>query len=123
MRNLFEETGVYKPDNLIAGTTINLSYKGVTIASGQGVLSRGSVIGIITASDKGKLCDSTSADGSEVASVILAEDVDTTDADVVAPCYQSGEFNREALIFGGSDAVDDHESELRTVNIILKDII
>ncbi|WZL82676.1 head decoration protein [Vallitaleaceae bacterium 9-2] len=123
MGNLYEQTGSYEPDNLIVGNTINTSLKGITIASGQGVLNRGTVIGIITASGLGKVCNTASADGSEVASVILADEVDTNEADVVAECYQSGEFNRDALIFGGTDTASDHEKELRTVNIILKDAV
>jgi cellulase/cellobiase CelA1 len=123
MGNLYEQTGSYEPDNLIIGTTINSALKGVTLASGQGVLSRGTVIGIVTASGLGKVCDKASADGSEVASFILADEVDTTDASVVAQCYQSGEFNRGALVFGGTDTPADHEDELRTVNIILKDAV
>lgn len=118
---LYAEIGSFTPDKLIAGNAVNITFKGVTIVSGQ-TLSRGSVIGIITASDKGKLCDSTAADGSEVAKYVLADDVDASEGDVVAQCYQSGEFNREALIFGGTDTASDHEDTLRKYGILLKDV-
>lgn len=119
----YEVTGSVNPDKLIAGHEIPLLTTGVLLASGQGVLERGSVIGIVTADGKGKLCDSTATDGSQVAKYILAEDVDTTGGDVMAVCYKSGVFNRNALIFGGTDTADVHEDELRDVNIYLKDEI
>ncbi|MDI3534818.1 MAG: hypothetical protein PWQ82_1183 [Thermosediminibacterales bacterium] len=119
----YEVTGSVNPDKLIAGHEIPLLTTGVLLASGQGVLERGSVIEIVTADGKGKLCDSAAADGSQVAKYILAEDVDTTGGDVMAVCYKSGVFNRNALIFGGTDTADVHEDELRDVNIYLKDEI
>jgi hypothetical protein len=86
-------------------------------------LKRGTVIGIITASGKGNIADSTKTDGTQTAKYILADDIDATSADVVAQCYMSGEFNRKALTFGGTDTYDKHEDALRDVNIILRDNI
>ena len=116
-----DSLGTSTPDNLIIGAN-ETKLKGVTILSGQ-TLSRGSVIGIITTSGKGKLCDDASTDGSEVAKYILADDIDSTSGDMVAQCYQAGEFNRAALVFGGDDTVADHEDELRKYGIFLKDSI
>lgn len=45
--NLYEEIGTYIPDNLIAGNSVPIQFKGITILSGQGALKRGSVIGLI----------------------------------------------------------------------------
>lgn len=118
---LFNEIGSTTPDNLIVGDKIPTLLKGITLAKGQGVLERGSVIGIVTASGKGKLCVSTADNGSQIADAILTDDVDTTDADIVAQCYQSGHFNRKALIFGGTDTAFQHENELREKGIYLKD--
>lgn len=108
------------PDKLIAGAAVPVLTDGVNIASGQGILKRGSVIGIITVSGKGKLCDSESEDGSEAAKFILAEDeIDTTAADVMATVYKTGEFNRKALVFGANGAPDTLDVELRGVGIHL----
>lgn len=120
---LFNEIGSITPDNLIVGDKIPILLKGVTLSANQGILLRGSMIGIVTASGKGKLCDSTSSDGSQIADAILTDDVDTTDADAVAQCYQSGMFNRQALIFGGNDTASQHEAKLREKGIFLKDNI
>jgi hypothetical protein len=113
----------YTPDNLIAGDKFPIDFKGVTIVSGAGKLARGTVIGIITASGKGNIVDSTKSDGTQTAKYILADAVDATSADVVAQCYQSGEFNRKALIFGGTDTAAKHEDTLRQYGIYLKDNI
>lgn len=120
---LFNEIGSITPDNLMVGDKIPVLLKGITLAKGQGILERGSVIGIVTASGKGKLCVSTADDGSQIADAILTDDVDTTDADAAAQCYQSGMFNRKALIFGGSDTAAQHEVKLREKGIFLKDNI
>lgn len=120
---LYGEIGSITPDNLIVGNEANILLKGVTVLAGQGPLKRGSVLGIISADGKGKLCVKTSTDGSQVAKYILADGIDTTSEDVVAQCYQSGQFNRGALVFGGADEATDHEDELRKYGIFLKDSI
>ena len=71
--------------------------KPITIASGAGVLTKGTVLGKITASGKYKAYTNANSDGSEVAKLILAEDVDATSADVNAVAYASGHFNSAAL--------------------------
>ena len=96
-------------DNLLAG-----DYPAVTdirtVVTGQ-TLTRGAVLGKITASGKYTLCDSTGADGSEAPVCILAEDCDAS----------GGDLNAEGqLTFGGSDAADDHRDALRDLNIYLK---
>ena len=127
----YEVIGTQKPDNLIAGPEVPLLTKGITIAANQ-ELKRGSVIGIITeagaTAGQGKLCDKSNAsdtgagDGSGVAKYILSHDITTAaDATAVAVCYQTGIFNREALIFGGDSTADDHAEELRDVGIYLRD--
>ncbi|HCJ57501.1 MAG TPA: head decoration protein [Clostridiaceae bacterium] len=117
------QIGTFTPDNLIAGENVPLLVKAVTIVTGQGVLNRGSVLGIISASNKGKLAAKASADGSQVAKYILAEDVDASSVDVVAQCYESGLFNRKALIFAADNTAADHEDSLRQYGIFLKDNI
>lgn len=118
----YEVIGTNNSDKLIAGQDIAILTSGVLIKTGQGVLTRGSVIGIETSTGKGILCDSSAADGSEIAKYILAEDnVDTTSADVYATCYKSGIFNRKALTFGVNGAPTTLDDDLRNVNIHLRD--
>lgn len=74
-------------------------------------------------SGKYKVVNSTNVDGSQVADCILAEEVDTSGGDVTTEAYISGHFNRQALIFGGTDTADDHEDKLRELGIHLSDNI
>ncbi|MDL2280331.1 head decoration protein [Selenomonadales bacterium OttesenSCG-928-I06] len=106
-------------DQLIGGTEPTALLKVITVASGQGILKRGSVLGVVTDSGKGKLVDSASTDGSETAKYVLAKEIDTTEGDVDIDCYMSGMFNREYLTVGGSDEIADHEEALRGLNIYL----
>lgn len=104
MGNLFNNNyGASTPDKLFAGITHPADIKGITILAGQGIIARGTVIGIVTVGGKGKIVDSTNTDGSEVADCILTDEIDTTGGDIVTSAYTSGEFNRGALIFGGTD--------------------
>lgn len=123
MTELIKNLDSFTPDNLIAGNDIPLLTKAVTLQGGQGVVKRGTVLGIITATGKAVPVDNVAADGSQNADCILADDVDTTGGDVVAEAYRSGHFNRQALIFGGDDTAADHEERLRELGIFLSDNI
>lgn len=119
----YEVTGSVSYDNLVGGPEVEILTTGVVLASGQGIVRRGTVIGKITASGKGKKTDKASSDGSQVGRYVLDQDVDTTSGDVMAVCYKTGLFNRNALIFGGTSTAADHEDELRNAGIFLKDEI
>lgn len=123
MQENYNVIGTSTVDNLIAGNKVDLTLKAVTVLAGQGVLTRGTVLGIITSSGKGKLVAKASADGSQIAKFVLADTIDTTNNDVVAQCYQSGQFNRDALTVDAADTVADHEDNLRIYGILLKDNI
>lgn len=88
-----------------------------TIAGGQ-TLQGGSVLGVITASGKLKLCDSAAADGSQTAKYILTRDVDASGGDITVKVLKAGVVNAAKLIFGGSDTLADHDDELRDVGIV-----
>lgn len=120
---LYSTLDTFAPDNLIAGNEIPLLTKAVTLQGGQGILKRGTVLGIITATGLAVPVNNANADGSENADCILATDVDTTGGNVVAEAYRSGHFNRKALIFGGDDTAADHEARLRELGIFLSDNI
>ena len=113
------EIGSFDYDNLCAGGFPQVT-QGKTIAQNQ-TLARGAVLGIITASGQAVAVDSTATDGSQNPAFILAEAV-TTGSGVTAeaPVYETGEFNENALTFGGSDTADDHRAKLRELGIHLK---
>ena len=112
----------HTPDNLIAGTT-QLVSRAVTVAAGAS-LPRGAVLGKITADGKYKLSDSVSRDGSETPSVVLAEPVDASAADVThAAVYVKGEFNENALTFGSGITADSARDDLRGVGIYIKSTV
>ncbi len=123
MVQLYSTIDVFVPDNLIAGNEVPLLVKAVTLQAGQGVLKRGTVLGIITATGLAVPVNNANTDGSQIADCILADDVDTTGGNVVAEAYISGYFNRKALIFGGDDTASDHEARLRELGIFLSDNI
>lgn len=112
-------------DNLFVGDqhTEEVQVKSVNLQSGQGILKRGTVVGIITASGLAIKVDSTYVDGSQTADAILTDDVDTTAGNTVTTAYVAGTFNRKALIFGGTDTAAKHETRLRELGIYLRDNI
>lgn len=88
----------YNPTPLRAGDLDMLS-RPVTILSGQ-VLTRGSVLGRITASRKYTLSATAAGDGSQTPRAILAADVDASAGDTTAPAYFIGEFGDLVMTFG-----------------------
>ncbi|MDR7318908.1 head decoration protein [Brevibacillus nitrificans] len=120
-------------DNLIAGMVTPFTTVSVIVKSGATVhLSRGTVLGVVDQVDTGQYAgtyivapvDSTKSDGSQTPFAILADDdVDATADDQRATAYVSGEFNRDALKFGGSDTIDTHEAALRKIGIITKRVV
>jgi hypothetical protein len=89
------------------------------VASGAGVLARGTVLGKIKSSGKYVVANSANTDGSQLGICVLKDGIDATGADVIATVYWSGVFNREHLIFGGADTADIQEDSLRDVDILL----
>jgi len=113
------ETGIYEPDNLIAGET-HLVTDAVTIAAGDD-LKRGAVLGKVTADGKYKLSASGATDGSETPTAVLAEDAAAASADVAnAAIYIKGEFNANALTFGTGHTAATVKAPLRDGGIYIK---
>lgn len=113
----FTAEGTYSPDLLIAGDH-PIRTIGVTIISGQN-LSRGALLGQITASGKFNLSDDGAVDGSEVPEAILGEDVDASAGDQVSFAYVSGDFNENEMTFGGAHTADSVREALRAKSIYL----
>lgn len=95
--------GTYTPDRLHAGD-FPIRTLGVTLVSGQN-LTRGALVGVITASGKCKLSavtddDGSVTDGSQTPVGILAEDCDASGGDKATLIYISGDFNTRAMTLG-----------------------
>lgn len=111
-------------DSLISGNQLSVMVKGVSLAASQGVLKRGTLLGIVTATGYATPCKAAATDGSQTPKYILAEDTDTgTGSAVTAEAYQSGVFNRSALILANGEVISSFEDTLRMNNIILTDSI
>lgn len=113
-------------DELIGGTAITPMTANVTIAKldAEAVLKHGTLLGVVTASGKYAIVDSTVSTGEQVADAVLAHDVAVgkTD-DVVATVYTRGLFNASKLIVKqAEDNAAKHEAELRKVGIYLTDV-
>lgn len=98
-----QETITYQPGGLVVGN-FPLMHRPVIIAAG--VLKRGTVLGPITASDKYIQSLSAANDGSEEPECVLAEDVDASGGDVVAPAYFTGDFDAAKLIYGAGHSAE-----------------
>lgn len=124
--SLQESLGTFTPDNLFAGGIAPVVPGTETILTGQGVLARGTVLGKVVASGKCVIINSATqgaTPGSGVVYAVLAETVDTTGGDVQAPVFYTGEYNENALVFGGTDDADDHRTAARNVGIFIKDTV
>jgi hypothetical protein len=80
-------------------------------------------IPVTAGTKKGVLVDSSKADGSNIGHSVLAQAIDSTAGDVVAPAYIGGEFNSAAMTFGGTDTADTHKDPLRDLGIFLKSTV
>lgn len=109
---------VFTPDRLIADDADDIIGKGITLASGQN-LSRGAVLGKITASGKYTLSLAAASDGSQNPSVILAQDCDASAGDAAAVAYFSGVFNASALTIGTGHTAATVADALRGLSIMI----
>lgn len=110
--------GTLTPDNLQAGEFPVVTRKR-TIASGAGVLIRGTVLGRITASGKFVKSLSAAVDGSQTPREILLQDVDATAADKEAITALTGEFNVAALTIGAGHTAASIRDGLQDLSIFI----
>lgn len=128
------ETHVMEYDNLFASQVMPVVSDVLTIPQG-GILKRGSVLTVSgtlvgaaeTSADEGADdaqggTETQTASGDEVYAV-LAEDVDTTEGEVGAAVYLTGEFNSSALIFKEGTTAEDMKVSARKVGIFFKKAI
>lgn len=103
----FDHVGECIPDKLFDRNTRRRKH---TIASGEGILDRGTLLGKVTATGKWRKSLAASNDGSEEPRGILLHSVDATAADVEAIVARSGDFAIQGVIFGAGHtaaSVDD----------------
>lgn len=105
-------------DGLIASDWPSNTDSG-TLITGQN-LSRGCVVGKITASSKLTACDHTASDGSQTPYGVLAKNCDATSADKTCVIYDFGKFNSDKLTFGGSSTISDLKDAMKSANLYVK---
>ena len=105
------QIGTCEADNLIISGKFQRDAVSVTIASGEGVLSRGTVVAMSSKSGKCVILGTDAGGG---------EQVDATSADAVTTAYRTGHFNKEALIVDDNYTMTDaDEAALRNGGIYL----
>lgn len=109
-------TASYSPDLLLLDEDV-LSRQ-ITLISGQ-TLTRGTVLGLITASGKYTKSLSASSDGSQVPDLILAEDCDASGGDKVTVAYYQATVNESALTLGSAHTPASIREGLRVKGIQL----
>ena len=91
-----------------------------TVLSGQNV-TRGTVLGKITASGKLVIVNSAGTDdGRRAPYAVLADDCDASGGDKTALVYLTGSFNEDKLVFGGTDTISTHRDALRNLGIFAR---
>lgn len=112
------ERTTYQPDQLLAGDFPIIRRPGV-IAAGQ-VLSRGAVMGVVTASGEFKLSASAAADGSQAPSAILDEDIDTTGGALPGVLMLTGQVRGDALHLGAGHTIASVTAPLRDLSLFVR---
>lgn len=91
----------YSPDGLIVSRGPIVT-DDVALAGGQGVLHRGTLLGIVTSTGQAVVCVATAVDGSQRPAAVLVSGVDTTAGPAPGAGYFSGEFDAALLAFDSS---------------------
>jgi hypothetical protein len=112
--------GTYAPDNLFDRDTVTRKR---TIASGAGILPRGTLLGKITASGKYLKSLAAAGDGSQVPDAVLLEPVDATAADAEAIVGLAGRYATKGITFGAGHTAASVEDVLRDKNIYLETVV
>lgn len=116
----FNTEGTITQDKLFDRNTRRRKH---TIASGAGVLARGTLLGKVTASGKWVKSLAASNDGSEEPRGILLHDVDATAADVEAIVARAGDFAIQGITFGAGHTAASVDDKLIDRGIFLENII
>lgn len=121
---MFKKTGEFTPDSLIVSPDYPILKEGIGLKAGQGVLKRGSLI--MKGTDKAGYIAGTAGEGLKLFGILTDETdtgSDSTAENIPAVVYQSGEFNREAVLVSGEGAaVDTYEDDLKGIGIYLRSV-
>ena len=113
--------GTLKADNLFIDEKFPVDAVGIIIASGEGLLSRGTVVAMNETTGKSVILGTTPSGGEILTPYgIICDDVDATSADTFTMVFRSGHFNRNALIVEENyEMTSKDESALRNGGIYL----
>ncbi len=118
------ELGSRDFDNLFAGSNQLPVSDGETLVNSADTVVRGQVMAKITSSGEWARYKSGGSGGQEIPRGIAAEAADGTAASVPVVVYKTGEFNKNALVFNGSDTLTEAvKNLLQDVNIHTKDSV
>jgi hypothetical protein len=116
-----EDMGVTKTtkqgDNLIAGSHSPVEIA-ITVASGAGALTAGTLLGRVTASGKYLPYNAAHIDGTEIPRAILTRDIDAASADARVTVYVHGEFNPDEITGIDAAAI----LHLQDIGIYIKEV-
>lgn len=119
MTRLDANVGDVNFDNLLYSTEPSADVFGITVKSGQGILTRGTALAIDA---DGKM--SILGTASTTANCILSETVDATSADATAAAYRTGHFNTQKLIVKSGYTLTAADKEaFRSKGILLSDAV
>ncbi|EPV3838511.1 head decoration protein [Morganella morganii] len=112
---------VFNPDQLISGPLQVVTDTGIIAKAG--ILKRGTILGMVTASGEYVISKKDANDGSEKPGAILVDDVDTTEGSVAGGLYLMGEFNQNRIIHDATWTAAELKSAMRQFSIFLRDSV
>lgn len=112
---------VFNPDQLISGPLQVVTDTGIIAKAG--ILKRGTILGMVTASGEYVISKKDATDGSEKPGAILVDDVDTTEGSVAGGLYLMGEFNQNRIIYDATWTAAELKSAMRQFSIFLRDSV
>ena len=122
-KKLNEDIATIEYDNLFYSDDVKAIPAGVIVASGQGILKRGTLLAknsenkmIVLGSD----AEEQEVEVKAVADCVLTDEVDATSADADAIAYIQGDFNINELIVAEGYTISQADKDtLRTKNILI----
>lgn len=89
----------------------------ITDGSTDFIVGDSFTITVAVGSRECKLVDSSLSDGAQNVYAVLAEDVDASAAAKRSVGYTTGDFNENALVFGGTDDIETHRVAMRDLSM------
>ena len=107
------------------GTTYSNNHLTFNLAAGDTDFAAGDtfVVPVVAGSGKCKLLSSANVDGSGEIFGILYQDVDASEGDLPGVVCVTGDFNADAVVFGGTDTPETHRDAARNKGIFFNDAV